>query len=673
MNPLFKALDHTPIGFCIIQSDFTILFWNTCLETWTKISRDYAQQKFAGIYFPALNQPELQASFKQIFTGQIDSIPPDQIPPAFLPTLAVEQQVQITQFPMGVTTSEAPTEYYALVSVQRSAEVAIAPSPRYPDLLQENQQLQQKILELELSDRAKTEFLATMSHEIRTPMNAVIGMTELLLDTTLTAFQKDFIETIRMSGATLLTIVNDILDFSKIEANKMDLEERPFNLRNCIEGVFDLLAPKAAEKGLELAYLLEPDVPQQILGDITRLRQVLVNLVGNAIKFTAKGEVTISVIARPITWLNQPKSVLPSYALRFAVSDTGMGIPSNRLTRLFKPFSQVDASITRQFGGTGLGLVISQRLSELMGGRIWVESSMGRGSTFYFSMTAKVLAMNAAEWRSPSPLVNKRLLIIDDNRISRQNLALQAQCWGMVVRTSTFGQEAIALLQAQDPFDAILLDSHLPDIGCLDLIAQIRTLPNYPQTPIVRLTPLHLTPLQSALSEPEQAIGLFSLYKPVKQSQFYNLLLQFFAGKSIELSVTPSVQPKLAEELPLSILVAEDNPINQKVILRLLQRLGYEADIVFNGLELLEQLTQQSYDLVFMDMQMPKMDGLTAARRICELYRTHRPRLVAVTANVMQGDREEGLNAGMDDYLTKPITLESLQKALRQCRPLSVL
>ncbi len=519
---------------------------------------------------------------------------------------------------------------------------------------------------LEEATRAKSDFLANISHELRTPMNGILGMTNLMLDTELNAEQHDYLTTVRSSVDALLAIVNDVLDFSKIESGRVDLEEHPFELHRCLEEALELVAPNAANKGLDLGYLLEDTVPDRLVGDVTRLRQILVNLVGNAVKFTNHGEVVITVMRESTEATTQ----INSLTLHFRVRDTGIGIPTNRLDRLFKSFSQVDTSTTRHYGGTGLGLAISKKLCELMGGTMWVESEVGVGSTFHFTISvAMEMPQPTPSWRVANPrLIGKTLLMLEDNTTNRQFVAQHVGRWGVQLVDFARMDDALDWLRAGGKPDALLIDLQAQNEDGLARVKQLQAVKVGAPIPTMLLTSTRLRPGDTNARELE---SMLLVYKPIRSSQLLTTLKRAFGevdehpqfGKGLQLD------RRLGDRLPLTILVADDNLVNQKVATAYLNKMGYRPEVVSNGLEVLQALELKPFDLIFLDVQMPEMDGCEAARRICAKWTTTRPTMIAVTGNAMEGDREKCLEAGMDDYIAKPIRVHELEAILVRWGP----
>jgi PAS domain S-box-containing protein len=630
-------VQSSPVAIALLDPEANVTSWNPAAEQLF----GYTAEEAMGRNIDALvavneeTRAEAEAHTRHGMTGRLVHVITKR-------TRKDGTLVDVEVFGAPVTVAGEPAGLYAMyhdiADLQRAREAA------------------------EAATEAKSAFLATMSHEIRTPLNAVIGMTGLLLDTQLQPEQRSYAEVIRSSGDALLGVINEILDFSKIEAGRLDLEQQPFDLRQCVESALELVAGSAGTKGLDLAYLIDPRTPATIVGDITRVRQILLNLLNNAVKFTDEGEVVLKVDA---TRLDSSDGEGGRYELHFAIRDTGIGIPEERMETLFEAFSQVDASTTRRYGGSGLGLAISKRLAEQMGGTVWAESRVGRGSTFHVTLVAEARPGDvSADLEAIPQLEGKRVLIVDDNATNREILRRQTESWGMVPLDSGSPTEALAWVTAGEPFDLAILDMQMPEMDGLALAGEIRRHRDVAALPLVMLTSLGRR--ERGESDVEFAAHLT---KPIRPSHLYDILIGIFAPQlGLRRVSGPAIppEPEPEEGPPIRILLAEDNAVNQRVALLVLQKLGYRADVAADGREAVEAVERQPYDVILMDVQMPEMDGLEATRVIRERWPEgeRRPRIIAMTAGATEDDRRATLEAGMDDFVSKPIRQEELAAAL---------
>jgi two-component system, sensor histidine kinase and response regulator len=591
-----------------------------------------------SVYFTQLNGLDLQTFIIHIFLSVVVF---------FICGLWAFQLKKYNRIQLEQTREMARLEREALIHKQRIANEEI--------LKFAYEKAEKARKEADDANKAKSIFLATMSHEIRTPMNGVIGMAALLNETQLTIEQQEYTKTITSCGEALLNVINDILDFSKIESGNMELDESDFHLRSCIEDVLDVFAGKAGVLGIDLVYQIDPALPEQLIGDSLRLRQVLMNLVNNAIKFTEKGEIYIGI--KQIA-TNMPGKI----TLEFTVRDTGIGIPADKAERLFKAFSQVDSSTTRRYGGTGLGLIICDKLIALMGGRIWVQSEVKKGSVFTFTINCEVSALpNKKPLTDHIDLLNdKHVLVVDDNATNRAILKAQLEHWQMKPVIAVSAKQALDILEKYTHFDLVLTDMQMPDMDGCQLAGHIKQL--QPSLPVILL---------SSIGEErnKKCDILFSavLTKPVKQDMLYKSMINELRDKEKTTHLAEPSRQRLSADFaqmhPLKILVAEDNLVNQNLTLKVLEKLGYQAALANNGVEVTEMVNLQQYDLILMDIQMPEMDGLEATQMIRK-YLEEQPVIIAMTVNAMKEDREDCMKAGMDDFLSKPVRLDEMINTL---------
>jgi PAS domain S-box-containing protein len=649
----FRSIfEFAPDGVIILDSTGVILFWNPAAEKLFGYSSAEIIGKNVELFLPQSKHSEYQERLMRLHeTGMSHLVGK---------TMEVEGKLKKgTTIPIDVSFSrwEVDDKRFISIIVRDATERKFI----------ENK-LKEAKTTAEEAARVKAEFLANMSHEIRTPLNAVTGMTGLLLNSPLTSEQLDFVETIRLSSDSLLNIINRILDFSKIEAGKLNLEAYPFNLRRCVETALDLVAPSAAEKELNLAYIIENSTPNILIGDGSRLQQILVNLLANAIKFTQDGEVVVAVCPKQISDNN--------YEIHFSVRDTGIGIPQDSINLLFQSFSQVDSSTKRKYGGTGLGLSISKHLVEGMGGEIHVESKRNEGSVFSFWITAEALPQTSpiSPKGNQPELEKKRILIVDNHLTNLRILAQHTQSWGMQPHAFQSGEVVLNTLRDGEKFDVGILSPQLYNLDGTSLVKEIRKLYDSDELPLIMLKTMG--------SKDEKGFDDESLFtnfltKPIKPAVLFDVLMNVFHKSTTaiqELTLPKQIENNLATKHPLRILLAEDNPVNQKVTVKILETLGYRPDVASNGFDVIHALERQAYDLILMDIQMPEMDGEQATRIIRNNFLQERqPHIVAMTAHALEGDREKYLDAGMDDYISKPAKIDELVKVLEKTPSLKAL